>query len=78
MGSNLFWIEAIRYDLDNLSSLKFNPLISDSLKNSLNISKNLDPDSNFFPQSIDFEYYLEGSFCNMLAENSNRLDSNDR
>ena len=58
----------IRFDPDRLSCLHFNPLV----RRHKNLSNcfNLDPDENFYPNSYDCEYYIEGEFNDLLAKNS--------
>ena len=45
------------------------------LIDNFSLCKDLDPDVNFYSQAINCEYYSEGSFNKMLAENLN-LNSN--
>ena len=48
---------AIRFDLDRLETLKFNPLISET-NNQFSLCSNNDPDSNFY-FSFSCNYYIE-------------------
>ena len=65
----------VNYDPERLASLKFNPLLCESFKN-FSLCKDNDPDTNFYSNSFDCEYYTEISFNNMLAEIKNRLNFN--
>lgn len=64
---------SINFDADRLASLKFNPLLCESHKN-FSLCKDLDPDSNFYPNIDNCEYFTEASFNNMLTEQENRLN----
>ena len=67
---------SINFDPDRLASLKFNPLLGELFEN-FSLCKDLDPDSNFYTQSSDCQYYSEGSFNNMLIENQICADLNN-
>lgn len=56
----------VNFDEDRLSCLKFNPLLLDNHKN-LDLSSDLDPDSNFFSDSFNCDYYIENSLNEMLV-----------
>ena len=60
----------INYDPDRLSSLKFNPFMSE-LNDNFSLSKDIDPDFNFYSQAINCKYYSEGNFNKLLAKNVN-------
>ena len=67
---------SVNFDPERLASLKFNPLLSTTYKNS-SLCKDLDPDHNFYLESDDCEYYTEGSFNNALAEGKSCLNQNN-
>ena len=66
---------SIRFDPDMLASLKFNPLLCESIKN-FSLCEDNDPDANFYLNSSNCEYYTEDSSNNMLGEEKNRLNVN--
>ena len=61
---------SINFDCDRLASLKFNPLLCESYKN-FSLCKDLDPDSNFYSDIDNCEYFTEDSFNNMLSDKQN-------
>lgn len=63
----------IHFDPDRLSNLKFNPLLSEKHKN-FSLCKELDPDSNFFSELGNCEYYIEDKFNDLLLQK--KFDNN--
>ena len=57
---------SINFDPEKLDSLKFNSLLSTSYRN-FSLCKDRDPDSNFYSQFHNCEYYTKDSFYNRLA-----------
>ena len=57
----------MNFDSDRLSCLKLNPLSSDNYKG-LSLSNNLDPDSNFFSDVFNCDFYTENTFNDMLQD----------
>lgn len=55
---------AIRFDLDRLENLKFNPLISET-NNQFSLCSDNDPDSNFY-SSFSCNYYIEDTFNELI------------
>ena len=70
---------SINYNPDRLSSLKFNPLLSDPDQfKSLGLGSDLDPDSNFYSKVIDqCEYYTESLFSDKLTESQFTSNNNE-
>ena len=64
---------SIKFNADGLASLKFNPLLCESYKN-FSLYKDLDPDSNFYPDIENCKYFTEASFNNTLTEQQRRLN----
>ena len=57
----------VNFDSDRLSCLKLNPLSLDNYKG-LSLSNNLDPDSNFFSDVFNCDFYTENTFNDMLQD----------
>ena len=58
---------SIRYDLDRLAGLKFNPSLSETYKK-FSLCSDHDPDPIFFSELADCEYYIEEKFNEMLQQ----------
>lgn len=60
---------SIHFDVDRLSSLKFNLLLSEVNRKLLTPRNDFDPDTNFYNDSFNCEYYIGDKFSDMLATN---------
>ena len=56
------------FDEDRLLSLKFNPLLPGNNAHSLALSSDLDPDSNFYSNAFNCDYYVEHKLNEILAK----------
>ena len=56
------------FDEDRLLSLKFNPLLPGNNAHSLALSSDLDPDSNFYSNASNCDYYVEHKLNEILAK----------
>ena len=63
----------IYYDADKLNCLHFNPFLQGN--DFLTLSSDLDPDSNMFSYSIDYNYYVEDQFNNFVNSKINSKSS---
>jgi hypothetical protein len=59
----------VNFDSDRLASLKCNPLSLDKYTN-LSLSHDINPDSNFFSDTFNCEYYTESGLNGFLHENA--------
>ena len=59
----------VNFDSDRLASLKCNPLSLDKYTN-LSLSHDINPDSNFFSDTFNCEYYTESSLNGLIHENA--------
>lgn len=57
----------VNFDPDRLSSLNYNPLFTNTNRH-LTLSGDLDPDSNFYPDSNCCNYYIEDQFNEMFRQ----------
>ena len=63
----------VNYDVNRLSCLKLNPLLSEMHTN-LSLCKDIDPDSNMFSELGNCEYYVEEKFNDLLQKR--KIDNN--
>ena len=61
----------INFDLDRLSTLHFNPLLSPLLSGCgqrLALSTDIDPDSNFYFDQLNCRYFTESKFNEIMTD----------
>ena len=58
---------SMNLDADRLACLKFNPLSLDNYNNLL-LSRNIDPDSNFYSDICSCDYYTEGVLSKIIQD----------
>ena len=63
----------VNYDIDRLSCLKPNPLLSE-IHTNLSLCKDIDLDSNIFSELGNCEYYVEEQFNDLLQKQ--KIDNN--
>jgi len=63
----------VNYDVNRLSCLKLNPLLSE-IRTNLSLCKDIDPDSNMFSELGNCKYYVEEQFNDLLQ--TRKIDNN--